>query len=74
MSVGQHRYKDYTISRGGFQGTSDDRSDGWYVDHKGADACDRRGPGHRTLTEARAAIDERLLGEECLQERLQAEP
>jgi len=53
---GLHRYKGYTISRGGYVDTPDDRSDGWYVDCEESRTADRRGPGYQSLDEARAAI------------------
>ena len=53
-----HIHKGHRITRGDYQNTTDDRLDRWYIDPPGADIMDRRGPGFRTLADARAAIDE----------------
>ncbi len=53
-----HTYKGYTITRGAYQGTTDDRMDRWYVQSADDEAIDRRGAGHATLADAKAAIDE----------------
>jgi hypothetical protein len=59
-------YKGWVISRGSYQGTSDDVLGRYYIDPPETDYYDRRGPGFRTLAEAKAAINESLLlrGEE----------
>jgi len=58
-SVVHHR--GYTIMRGGYYGTTDDRADRWYVEHgEGGGPSDHRGPGHVSLAAAREAIDERI--------------
>ena len=51
-----HRYRGFTIARGDYVGTSDNRLDRWYIDEDGVDLRDRRGSGWRTLAEARASI------------------
>lgn len=50
----------WTIRRGGYLGTTDNRADRWYIDREESDAWDRRGPGYATI---QAAVDEaRRLG------------
>lgn len=56
-----HTYKGWSIQRGAYKGTSDDRADRWYIDDRTNTTVDRRGPGYATLTEATAAIDDYLL-------------
>ena len=56
---GHYYHKGYDIVRGGFIDTSDDRMDGWYVDHRSTSLADRRGPGFPTLQAAVIAIDHR---------------
>jgi hypothetical protein len=58
----RHRYRGYIISRGAYQGTTDDRLDRWYIDREEADTWDRRGPGFRSLAEAHEAIDRQERG------------
>lgn len=53
-----HNYRGFTIARGDYQTTADNRLDGWYVDSVDADLCDRRGSGFATLAVAKAAIDD----------------
>lgn len=53
-----HTYRGWTITRGAYQGTTDDRLDRWYIQRESDDVIDRRGPGHVTLAAAKAAIDE----------------
>lgn len=53
-------YHGYSIVRGAYQGTTDDRLDRWYVQHPTDTAIDRRGPGYATIAEAKRAIDEQL--------------
>lgn len=55
-----HNYRGFRIARGSYQGTTDDRLDRWYADPVDADTLDRRGPGHATLADAKAAIDEAI--------------
>ena len=57
MHSSTHHYRGYVIRRGGYQGTADDSIDRWYIDHADADTLDRRGPGYRTLADARTGID-----------------
>ena len=71
---GLHRYKGYTISRGGYVDTPDDRSDGWYVDREESRTGDRRGPGYQTLDEARAAIREEKCEQQTLAEWAAGQP
>jgi hypothetical protein len=54
------RYRNYTLSRGSYTDTADDRSDGWYVDHIDNDSWNRRGAGYGTQQEAQSAIDDYL--------------
>lgn len=54
----KHTYKGYEITRGSYEGTADDRIDGWYIDDPENTTIDRRGSGHRTINEAKAQIDE----------------
>lgn len=58
MTTRQARAAGYTITRGAYQGTPDDRLDRWYVERIDADAHDRRGPGYRTRREALEAVAE----------------
>jgi hypothetical protein len=53
-----HRYRGYTIERGSYTGTHQDRADRWYVDGPSG-LRDRSGEGYHTLDEAKAAIDDR---------------
>jgi hypothetical protein len=59
MTTKQARTLGYTISRGDYIGTSDDRADRWYISRDG-DIYDRRGPGYRTRTEALQELGRRL--------------
>jgi len=59
-----HTYRGFTIARGSFSGTSDDRAAGWYADVIDADFNDRRGPGFCVLADAKAWIDEVLASED----------
>ena len=54
----KHIYKGYEITHGGYHGTTDDRADRWYIDDPDSTTIDRRGPGYRTIAEAKAQIDE----------------
>lgn len=49
--------KKYTITRGDYHGTTDDRVDRWYVNQTDAKIVDRRGHGYRTRRLAQDAID-----------------
>jgi hypothetical protein len=52
----QHQYRGYTITRGSYQGTQDDRLDGWYIDDPSSNTADRRGRGFPTLADAKRHI------------------
>jgi len=52
-----YTYRGYTISRGSYVNTCDDRYDGWYVNSLDSDAYDRRGQGFPSVLEAKDAID-----------------
>jgi hypothetical protein len=62
IAAGHYRYRGWTITRGGYLDTIDDRCDGWYVDHADSDILDRCGAGYRTLADAAEAIDEGTTG------------
>jgi len=47
----------FTVRRGSYTGTTDDRRDRWYVERTDADAVDRRGRGHATLGSALRAAE-----------------
>lgn len=66
-----HTYRGFTIARGSFSGTSDDRRASWYADAIDADFNDRRGPGFRLLVDAKAWVDE-ILASENFDQRLRA--
>jgi hypothetical protein len=42
----------YAVTRGSYTGTTDDRSDRWYIDDPASDVIDRRGPGWTSLRDA----------------------
>lgn len=50
----------YRIVRGAYSGTTDDRADRWYVDHRDDDLLDHRGRGFATKRDALLAIREKL--------------
>lgn len=62
MATREHSYRGYTIRRGAFvHGASgSDRADRWYIDKDGH-LRDRTGGGHKTLADAKAAIDDAIL-------------
>ena len=57
------RYTGYSLARGGFCGTCNDRIDRWYIDNDSDTTLDRRGPGHRTRAEALDAFARRNFSE-----------
>ena len=57
ISKGHWRHRQVDIRRGSYVGTSDDRADGWYLDHVDAEFLDRRGAGLPTLADCRDQID-----------------
>ena len=57
ITTGSYLHHGWTILRGGYVDTCDDRIDGWYIDPPDTDYWDRRGPGYRTLRDACEAID-----------------
>jgi len=65
VTAGLYTRRGYTISRGSYVGTTDDRLDRWYIDKRDSDTWDRRGPGYRTLAECRDAIDAPYLCRYC---------
>ena len=52
-----HHYHGYTISRGDYLNTPDNRLDRWYVEPETATAVCRLGRGYTTMKEAQSAID-----------------
>ena len=59
-----HTYRSFSIARGSYRGTTDDRASAWYADAIDADINARRGPGFRVLSDAKAWIDEVLASED----------
>ena len=57
LEAGSYRYRGYLINRGSYQGTPDDRIDGWYIDPGKTNIWDRRGRGYETIREAEAVIE-----------------
>ncbi len=51
-SAADARKAGYTIRRGSYIGTPDDRLDRWYIERIDAPCVDRRGSGFRTRREA----------------------
>lgn len=61
-----YRYKGWTIERGAYSGTTDDRIDRWYIQSpadQASDTVDRRGSGFPTLDAAREAIRQAIAEE-----------
>jgi hypothetical protein len=54
------RYRGYTIQRGDYLNTTDNRADRWYAEREDSDVVDRRGQGYSTIQEAKVAVDEYL--------------
>ena len=52
-----HRYHGYTISRGDYIDTPDNRLDRWYVEPESSTSVCRLGRGYATIIEAKSAID-----------------
>jgi len=48
----------FSVMRGGYHGTTDDRIDRWYVEHPATDCVDHRGSGFKTLRDAYHATAE----------------
>jgi len=44
--------KRFTVTRGAYTGTNDNRLDRWYVEDSQGDVVDRRGPGYATKKQA----------------------
>ena len=69
ITLAQARRRGWTIERGAYTGTTDDRRDRWYVYRLDAyHAVDRRGPGFATRRAALEALEyhlgaERILGD-----------
>ena len=61
ITLTEARRRGWTIERGAYTGTTDDRRDRWYVYRLDAyNAVDRRGPGYATRREALEALDHQL--------------
>lgn len=58
MTTTTYTYHGWTIDRGCYQDTPDDRLDRWYIHAPESNLLDHRGPGYYSLTEARDAIDD----------------
>jgi len=54
------KFTGYTLSRGSFISTPDDRLDRWYFEHEDATMVDRRGSGYATKLLAVEALEDRL--------------
>ena len=52
-----HQYHGYTISRGDYLDTPDNRIDRWYVEPEASTVVCRLGRGYSTIAEAKSAID-----------------
>ena len=52
-----HHYRGYTISRGDYLDTPDNRLDRWYVEPEASVEVCRFGSGYQTIAAAEAAID-----------------
>ena len=52
-----HHYHGYTIARGDYLDTPDNRLDRWYVELESASVVCRLGRGYATIRAAQAAID-----------------
>ena len=52
-----HHYHGYTISRGDYTDTTDNRLDRWYVEPDESTVVCRLGRGYATLAAAKSAID-----------------
>ena len=50
----------FSVVRGSYYGTTDDRIDRWYVEHPAETCLDRRGSGFKTLRDAYYATAEVL--------------
>ncbi len=61
----QARRLGWELTRGAYQGTTDDRLDRWYWQRIGSNAIDRTGPGYGTIGEALDALLDRVLGYEA---------
>lgn len=64
MTMTRARELGWTVERGAYIGTCDDRADRWYAYKLGTyDAIDRRGRGHRTRRDALNSIDDAERGQ-----------
>lgn len=52
------RYTGYSLGRGSFSTTCDDRLDRWYIEDDESRVVDRRGAGFRTRSDALYALHE----------------
>ena len=60
MNAKKAKENGYSLVRGAYVGTCDDRADRWYVQHESDRVIDRRGAGYLTKKDAYDAIDYRL--------------
>lgn len=56
-----NKYRGFAIERGDYLGTSDNRSDRWYVSWPYSRTIDRRGGGFYTIESAKSVIDSYLV-------------
>lgn len=63
MTTAEARQHGYTVVRGSYQTTSDDRSDRWYIEHDSDRVIDRRGGGYPTRKAALGRVGELVRGE-----------
>jgi hypothetical protein len=61
ITEAQARKAGFTLHRGDYRNTSDDRADRWYFAHRDDTMVDRRGKGFATKADALNAIYDRIL-------------
>ncbi len=66
LTVAEARAAGYAVERGAYSGTSDDRSDRWYIARTAAGPTNRRGQGYTTRNDALWALTERLAADEAM--------
>jgi len=64
MTRSQATQLGYTLERGAYTGTTDDRADRWYWAHEDDDSVDRRGGGFYTIRDALQSLKENLAAQE----------